>query len=293
MLSECGTRPAIDETETGSRIVGGHDAKRGAWPWQISLQLYEFGSGYRHICGGSLINHNTVVTAAHCVKFSSDPEFWRVVIGIHRLSRKEQHIVASRINELTIHSDYSTRTYENDIALLSLEETIQYNAYIQPICLPEASQLMPANNCYITGWGRRKETGFPANTLQEAQVHIIPSQICGKKDWYGDDVKPNMICAGYEEGAIDSCQVKLIEFQGDSGGPLSCYFPDVSKYYLIGITSFGTGCGREKRPGIYTRVPLYKQWIHTQLVSHKGTPVSIPCVLIFWIVGWVILYLIL
>ncbi|XP_066468941.1 transmembrane protease serine 9-like [Tiliqua scincoides] len=285
--TECGSRPTVDETETGSRIVGGHDALRGAWPWQISLQLYEFGSGYRHICGGSLINHNTVVTAAHCVTYERERLFWRAVIGLHQLAKPGKHVIESRINDLMIHCNYSTRTYENDIALLSLEETIEYNSYIQPICLPEASQLMPAKNqCYITGWGRRKEGGSATNTLQEAQVDLIPTDICKREDWYGESIKSNMFCAGYEGGGVDSCQ-------GDSGGPLMCYFPDVSKYYLIGVTSFGIGCGRPKRPGIYTRVPLYRKWIHTQLVSHKVTPVSIPCVLIFWTVGRVTLYLVL
>lgn len=65
---ECGTRPVVDEITTGTRIIGGHDAQLGAWPWQVSLQVYHFGVGYVHVCGGSLINHNSVLTAAHCVK---------------------------------------------------------------------------------------------------------------------------------------------------------------------------------------------------------------------------------
>uniref|UniRef100_A0A8C6VS36 Peptidase S1 domain-containing protein n=1 Tax=Naja naja TaxID=35670 RepID=A0A8C6VS36_NAJNA len=61
----CGTRPLMKNT---TRIVGGLDAQLGGWPWQVSLELYHFGKGFLHVCGGSLINHNSVLTAAHCIK---------------------------------------------------------------------------------------------------------------------------------------------------------------------------------------------------------------------------------
>ncbi|KAF7246934.1 Transmembrane protease serine 12 [Varanus komodoensis] len=65
---DCGTRPFVDEISAGNRIIGGHDAQPGAWPWQVSLQVYHFGVGYYHVCGGSLITNNSVLTAAHCIK---------------------------------------------------------------------------------------------------------------------------------------------------------------------------------------------------------------------------------
>ncbi|KAJ6658148.1 hypothetical protein lerEdw1_001624 [Lerista edwardsae] len=283
---QCGTMPAVDEIATGTRIIGGRDAQLGAWPWQISLQIYQFGIGFHHVCGGSLINHNTVVTAAHCFKLLS-PELWRVVIGIHHLYKAEPHVVASSISNIMIHSDYSKHTNENDIALLSLSQAIQYNDYIQPICLPGTSlKVTKEYLCYIAGWGHTDKKDTRKYILQEAQVNIIPLKICNKRDWYGGRIKMNMICAGYENGSVNSCK-------GDSGGPLMCYFPDASKYYLIGITSFGSKCGQPKKPAVYTLVPNYKHWLDVHLVSHKITPVSIPYLLIFWTVGWLTLYLLL
>lgn len=67
-----------------------------------------------------------------------------------------------------------------------------------------------------------------------------------------------------------------------------CYFPEASKYYLMGITSYGFGCGQPKSPRVYTWVPSYRNWIDLHLLSHKA---SIPHALNVWIVGWVTLHL--
>ncbi|KAL7989692.1 hypothetical protein Chor_012358, partial [Crotalus horridus] len=120
--------------------------------------------------------------------------------------------------------------------------------------------------------------------LQEAQVDIIPLQICNSYDWYAGTVSLKMICAGSESGHVDSCQ-------GDSGGPLACYFPDASKYYLIGITSSGVGCGRPKFPGLYVRAASYKKWIYSYL-SNKTNIVGLWLVLILGTAGWITFHLV-
>uniref|UniRef100_A0A8D2J0J2 Peptidase S1 domain-containing protein n=1 Tax=Varanus komodoensis TaxID=61221 RepID=A0A8D2J0J2_VARKO len=242
---------------TGSRIVGGHDAQLGAWPWQVSLQIYRFGVGYMHMCGGSIINHNSVLTAAHCIKKWKDPAFWRAVIGMHHLSKFQPHTVKSRIRAIIIHSEYNKITFQNDLALFKLIHSVEFNDYIQPICLPDTPlPLTEDSPCFISGWGNTMEKGRARDMLQEVQVDIIPSELCNRYDWYGGAIREEMLCAGAETGGVDSCQ-------GDSGGPLTCYFPDVTKYYLVGITSFGFGCGRPKLPGIYVRTANYRNWIHS------------------------------
>ncbi|XP_053157584.1 transmembrane protease serine 12-like isoform X2 [Hemicordylus capensis] len=283
---ECGTRPLMDETATGSRIVGGHDAQPGAWPWQVSLQVYQFGVGYHHICGGSLVSNSSVLTAAHCTKKWMDPDFWRAVIGLNRLYRYQSDIVMSRVSSIMIHSSYNVYSYEHDIAVFKLIKYIPYNEHIQPICLPNTSLVLTNETlCYISGWGSSREQGKPKYILQEAQVDIISLHICNRYDWYGGAISWNMLCAGSESGDVDSCQ-------GDSGGPLMCYFPDVSKYYLIGITSFGVGCGLPKRPGIYVRTSHYKSWIESCISSQKENTADIPFFLFFLIMGQVTLHLV-
>ncbi|XP_062827049.1 transmembrane protease serine 12 isoform X2 [Anolis carolinensis] len=241
----CGRRPAVNELATGSRIIGGRDAPPGAWPWQVSLQIHHIPVGYRHICGGSLISHNLVLTAAHCIKNNRDPEMWRVVIGMHHLYKDYPYTVKNQVKDILIHSHFELATNENDVALFKLIKPVKYNAYIQPICLPETSLLLTDETpCYISGWGSTKENGVGEHILQEAQVDIIPLRICNKFDWYAGAISLNTICAGSASGNVDSCQ-------GDSGGPLVCYFPNASRYYLLGITSAGVGCGRPKYPGLY------------------------------------------
>ncbi|XP_062977530.1 transmembrane protease serine 9-like [Elgaria multicarinata webbii] len=274
---ECGTRPHMAKIPAGMRIVGGHNAELGAWPWQISLQIYEIGLGFFHICGGSLINNNSVVTAAHCVK-RKNPAFWRVVLGLHHLHKSTYLTVTRRVRAITVHANYSSETYDNDVALFTLVRSIKYNDYIQPICLPDTNfSVEDEYPCYITGWGKAKEKGTGKFILQEAQVKIIPQDVCNDIDWYGGQLTKNMVCAGSASGHVDSCQ-------GDSGGPLMCYFPNIARFYLIGITSFGYGCGRPRNPGIYVRSANYRSWIDAHLLA-KTTTVEFQFFLILLTVG--------
>ncbi|XP_035164800.1 transmembrane protease serine 12 isoform X2 [Oxyura jamaicensis] len=230
----CGEQPLIDRT-SGSRIVGGHDAEVGAWPW--------------------------------------DPYFWRAVLGTHDLWKHGKHAAKRSIRSITVHPEFNRETFENDIALFQLNSAVRYSYYIQPICLPSAHLYLyidQQTECFISGWGRIAEKGKTPSVLQEAQVEIIPYSECNSSDAYGGMINNNMICAGSPSGGIDSCQ-------GDSGGPLACYHPSDNKFYLLGVTSFGLGCGRQRYPGIYVRVPHYRRWINSQLLLNGKAvhPVSI------------------
>ncbi|XP_044850756.1 transmembrane protease serine 12 isoform X4 [Mauremys mutica] len=209
--STCGERVLVDMI-SGPRIVGGHDAQLGAWPWQVSLQVYQYGVGFKHLCGGSLVNEYSVLTAAHCVRRQMDPYYWRVVIGLHDISRPERHTEKYSVREIIVHSEFRIETFENDIALFKLYKSVSYNDYIQPICLPFVHIHLNINNqtkCFISGWGSISEKGEGSPILQEAQVDIIPSDICNGFEWYEGMVNNNMFCAGFESGGIDSCQNRL------------------------------------------------------------------------------------
>ncbi|KAM3848962.1 transmembrane protease serine 12-like [Vipera latastei] len=277
---ECGTRPAIGIP--GSRIIGGHESEEGAWPWQVSLQIYKHGGGFIHLCGGTLINNRTVLTAAHCSIKKPVPEVWRAVIGLHHLFRHKTHTIKRRIQAIKIHYFYDSTRFENDIAVFYLSKSITFNSYVQPVCLPNFTLALTSDmKCFVSGWGMKKEQTRGSLTLQEAQLTIFPLEICNHYDWHAGSVADTAFCAGSETGDVDTCQ-------GDSGGPLVCYLSD-SKYYIVGITSYGVGCGRPKFPGIYTNLPKYMFWLRRQL--SETTTVRIQHIL-FLPVVWNIFQLI-
>ncbi|KAM6474412.1 transmembrane protease serine 12-like isoform 2-T2 [Liasis olivaceus] len=162
LKNECGTRPLMDESTMGSRIIGGHDAELGAWPWQVSLQIHYSDGAYRHICAGALINNNSVLTAAHCITNYVNPNMWKAVVGLHHLYKHLPYTTVYHVKYIIIHSDFEFGTFENDVALFRLTQLVKYNDYVQPICLPDAAHFQinkHKNPCYISGWGSTKEQG--------------------------------------------------------------------------------------------------------------------------------------
>ncbi|NXN96567.1 TMPSC protease, partial [Rhinopomastus cyanomelas] len=238
-------------------IIGGHDAPTGAWPWSASLQVRQANGYFAHICGGVLIDERSVLTAAHCVTGRTLPHLWQAVLGVHNLYQPSRHTVSLRIRRIAVHPGFEQDEVENDLAFFELASAARLSAYIQPICLPPAQPLPTPQNqtwCFISGWGLTEEKGQGSAVLKEAQVEIIPLSICKQSSSYGRVVTTNMICAGSPMGGVDSCL-------GDSGGPLACYHASTDRFYLMGITSFGVGCGRQRFPGVYVRVSQYRKWI--------------------------------
>ncbi|XP_068930890.1 enteropeptidase [Petaurus breviceps papuanus] len=245
-LKPCGIQPIAQEINP--RIVGGNNAKEGAWPWMVSL----FFDG-RPLCGASLINDEWLVSAAHCFYRRNSVSRWKAVLGLHStLNLTNSRTVIQPIDQIITNPHYNRQTRNSDIALAHLASKVNYTDYIQPICLPEASQVFPPGmNCFIAGWGRIRYQGYTSTILQEAQIPLISNEKC-QQQMLEYNITENMICGGYEEGGIDSCQ-------GDSGGPLMCQ--ENNRWFLAGVTSFGYRCALPNRPGVYVRVPKFVNWI--------------------------------
>ncbi|XP_074839616.1 LOW QUALITY PROTEIN: suppressor of tumorigenicity 14 protein homolog [Carettochelys insculpta] len=228
-----------------SRIVGGEDARSGKWPWQASLQMGMHG----HICGASVVSNRWLLSAAHCFLDSdsirySVPSGWKAYMGIQIINKSSNHVAMRSIKRIIVHPRYDHYISDYDIALLEMETPVFFSELVQPICLPRSPRVFFYGTvCYVTGWGALKENSYLAKTLQEAKVKIINQSVCNKL--YDDLITSRMLCAGNLNGGIDACQ-------GDSGGPLACAGKG-NRWYLAGIVSWGEGCARRNRPGVYTK----------------------------------------
>uniref|UniRef100_A0A2K5CB28 Transmembrane serine protease 11B n=1 Tax=Aotus nancymaae TaxID=37293 RepID=A0A2K5CB28_AOTNA len=244
LTNNCCGRQLANSIITGNKIVNGKSAQAGAWPWQASMPW----KGH-HYCGASLISSRWLLSAAHCFAKRNNSKDWTVnfgtVVNKPYMTRKVQNII--------FHENYSSPGLHDDIALVQLAEEVSFMKYIRRICLPEAKMKLSQNdNVVVTGWGTlHMNAAFPV-ILQEAFLKIIDN-ICNAPYALSGSVTDTMLCAGFMSGEADACQ-------NDSGGPLT--YPDSRNiWHLIGIVSWGDGCGKKNKPGVYTRVTSYRNWI--------------------------------
>ncbi|XP_016060100.1 PREDICTED: serine protease 56 [Miniopterus natalensis] len=249
----CGERRpgTVNVTRAHGRIVGGSAAQPGAWPWLVRLQL----SG-QPLCGGVLVAASWVLTAAHCFAGAPNELLWTVTLAQGPRGEQAEEVP---VNRILPHPKFDPRTFHNDLALVQLWTPVSRAGAARPVCLPQGPREPPAGTaCAIAGWGALFEDGPGAEAVREARVPLLSADTCRRA--LGAGLRPStMLCAGYLAGGIDSCQ-------GDSGGPLTCSEPDPRpREVLYGITSWGDGCGEPGKPGVYTRVAVFRDWLWKQM----------------------------
>jgi len=247
------------EATISNRIIDGQEAVANAWPWVVRIAEGS-GDSMRQICGGAILNNDWIVSAAHCI-ITIDPSLYSVILGDHKINEITGREQVSRVTEL-VYNGYQELNSNNDIVLMKLATPAKYNDFVSPICLPEQGEptdvTVEGKVSYVgaygvtVGWGQT-ENQDGSNNLQVVRLQIMPGPLC-KIMATNVNVGDSKFCAG--GGFKDTCS-------GDSGGPFVVMHDD-GKYYLHGITSYGTTkeCGIMTKPGVYTKVSDHVSWIH-------------------------------
>ncbi|XP_023169870.2 trypsin alpha-3 isoform X2 [Drosophila hydei] len=251
-----------------SRIINGTVASVSDTKHLVSIRLKKndrnFGSG--HICGGSLIGPNKVLTAAHCLfntskkRYRKAKEFVVVMGTLNRYERNTGTIV-SDVSSIAYMNTFTTDSMRDDVGVMFLRTGLPVNSThptVAPIQL--ATEPTPSGvTCQVAGWGRTEQNTL-SNVLLTANVTTVRHATCATI--YSGSLLPGMLCAGRLRGGTDSCQ-------GDSGGPL------VYEGRVIGVVSWGYGCAEPGLPGVYADVQYYRQWIEERNGSSALTAPSL------------------
>jgi len=251
--SECG----VADVGT-NRIVGGDEVVRHSIPWQAGLG--NKGAFATPWCGGTILDENHILTAAHCTEGESADDL-QVWTGEHDISQADgdtRHNVVKIID----HPNYNSQTTNNDYSILVLDcaKPIDLTDKARAACLPEQNDRakfeanVAATMFNVSGWGDKKNTGGDDDILHVVTVPFVNQETC--QELYEDEtITGNMICAGNTlEGGVDSCQ-------GDSGGPMTWQDPDSGKWKVVGVVSWGYGCADKNFPGVYAEVEDVLPWI--------------------------------
>lgn len=247
-----------------TKIVSGRaiGLDEDCWPWIAALGFEDSRKRLEFLCGGALITNSHVVTAAHCVEGRDDLTTIRLGdLILDRTDDREHKDI--RIAERIIHEEFNGRTYANDIAILKLAESVEFNATtaIRPVCLPTSdvwvNNSLAGFRPHVAGWGSIAYNNKSSDHLLEAGVKVVPQPECaaGYSRFKQVSIDESTLCAGDDDK--DACQ-------GDSGGPLTNV--DIQGMEtLIGVVSFGFRCAEPGYAGVYTRVTHYLDWIFSKL----------------------------
>ncbi|TSQ92663.1 Ovochymase-2 [Bagarius yarrelli] len=240
---KCGSSKLRGTLHRYLRIVGGSQGLYGSHPWLVSLRFRE-----SHFCGASILTDRWLLSAAHCFSTSTQA-FLRGVEAVV--------------------GDYDQRVVDR------WEQ--RFDDFAQPVCLPLPGEIfLPKTPCVVAGWGLMKERGQMASVLQEVQLDLVDPAICRH---VLQTIRPELqnltvLCAGPDRGGKDACQ-------GDSGGPLLCPRTD-GQWVLVGITSWGKGCGRgwinnwmkpltrRSSPAVFTNLPMFIKWLRWKGLNYSN-----------------------
>ncbi|MEU0370323.1 serine protease [Streptomyces sp. NPDC006283] len=232
-----------------SVVIGGYEVRAEDSPWVVALSSVDRFGPTRggQFCGGVVVAPTKVMTAAHCLStavLGKEPAAvtdLRVIVGRSELAGEGGQEVPVRATWIA--PDYDPVANSPDMALLTLSKALP-KIHVLPVAEAKDAAIEVGTAATVYGWGDTKGDGSYSPSLRAAPVSVLPDETCAKAYPGGQGsryLKATMLCAGDPRGGHDACQ-------GDSGGPL------IAKGRLIGLVSWGSGCGLPDGPGVYTRV---------------------------------------
>merc|ERR1711962_229777 len=245
------------ESDVVSRIVGGNPAVKHSIPWQAALVSKGWDDPF---CGGTIINSNHILTAAHCTRGRTANGI-QVKTGEHDVTQPDGD-TTHNVKKIINHPSYNSATVDYDFAILEIDcvEKIDLTDKARAACLPEIGdtakfeQDVDGTEFDVSGWGDRGGSqGFP-DILHVVTVPFVSDATC-KSSYGSSSISKRMICAGNTiNGGVDSCQ-------GDSGGPMTWMDNVSKKWKVVGVVSWGAGCADKDYPGVYAEVESVLKWV--------------------------------
>ncbi|MGD9483962.1 serine protease [Streptomyces sp. TRM70308] len=247
------------------RVIGGGPVSADDHPWAVALASRELFGPARsgQFCGGVVVAPRAVVTAAHCLGTE--------VLGVDHQQVGDLRVLSGRSDLRTsagqeidvagvrVNPEYDSRTNSGDLAVLRLARPLPREAAL-PLAAPDDAAYGAGTPARVFGWGDTRGDGRYATRLRAAAVRVLDDRRCATAypgGVAGTYQAGTMMCAGLPEGGQDACQ-------GDSGGPL------VADGRLVGLVSWGVGCGERGLPGVYTRVGALRQSIEDAMGAQRA-----------------------
>ncbi|XP_028627598.1 complement factor D isoform X2 [Grammomys surdaster] len=229
------------------RILGGQEAEAHARPYMASVQV-----NGTHVCGGTLVDEQWVLSAAHCMDGVTIDDIVQVLLGAHSLSIPEPYKQLYDVQSVVPHPGSRPDSLEDDLLLLKLSQNVSLGPHVRPLPLQsEDREVIPGTLCDVAGWGVVTHAGRRPDVLQHLTMSIMDRNTCNLRTHHDGAVTKNMMCA--ESNRRDTCR-------GDSGSPLVC------RDVVEGVVTWGSRvCGNRRKPGVFIRVATYMTWIENIL----------------------------